>query len=76
MGDVSIDDVDGEELVLAPGGGADPDWKKNKDEYDARKAKAEKDLKSKGSGKDGKSNGKGKLKERGKYNKSLINHRK
>ena len=50
----------------APGGGADPDWKKNKDEYDARKAKAEKDLKGKGSGKDGKNNGKGKGDDKGK----------
>ena len=53
-------------VCTAPGGGADPDWQKNKDEYNARKAKAEKDIKGKGSGKDGKNNGKGKGDDKGK----------
>jgi hypothetical protein len=53
-------------VSTAPGGGADPDWQKNKDEYNARKAKVEKDLKGKGSGKDGKNNGKGKGDDKGK----------
>ena len=53
-------------MCTAAGGGGDPDWKKNKDEYDARKAKAEKDLKGKGSGKDKTNTGKGKGEDKGK----------
>ena len=52
-------------VCTAPGGGADPDWQKNKDDYDARRAKAAKDLEgpkgpAKGSGKDKPGTGKGK----------------
>ena len=52
-------------VCTAPGGGADPDWQKNKDDYEARRAKAAKDLEGpkgsgKGSNKDKQGTGKGK----------------